>query len=66
MAQGTKTGLRTIRLPEEQVRRLTDSGPMVAAADKLHRERRRPGSPSVSDIVALAAEIGLGALEGVR
>jgi hypothetical protein len=65
MAQ-TKTGLRTIRLPEELVRRLTDSGPMVAAADKRHREAARSGSPSVSDIAALAAEIGLGALERAR
>jgi hypothetical protein len=66
MTRDTKNGLRTVRLPDELVRRLTDSGPMVAAADKRHREARRPGSPSVSDIAALAAEIGLGALEGVR
>ena len=55
----TKTGLRTVRLPELLVERLTDHPWILSAADAERRAQKLPGTPSVSDLVALCARLGL-------
>jgi hypothetical protein len=65
MAQ-TKTGLRTVRLPELLVERLTGHPWILSAGDKERRASGLPGTPSVSELVALGLRIGLDSADAME